>query len=77
MDALHYHISRLNVRVATVHSPPPAGKHGLDGGQIAGIIIGVLLALAAVAAAGLLLMRRQKRVRASHLCNPNGLQATP
>ena len=61
MDALHYHISRLNVRVATVHSPPPAGKHGLDGGQIAGIIIGVLLALAAVAAAGLLLMRRQKR----------------
>ena len=45
-----------------LRSPPPAGKHGLNGGQIAGIIIGVLLALALVAAAGLLLARRQKRV---------------
>lgn len=44
-------------------SPAPSGKHGLNGGQVAGIIIGVLLALAIAAVAAVLLLRRRKRVR--------------
>lgn len=43
-------------------APQSGGKQGLNGGQIAGIVIGVLLALALAAIAAFLIVRRRKRV---------------
>ncbi|CAL8462033.1 g1564 [Coccomyxa elongata] len=43
-------------------APQSSGKQGLNGGQIAGIVIGVLLALALAAILAFLIVRRRKRV---------------
>lgn len=50
------------MHVCCCSAPQSSGKQGLNGGQIAGIVIGVLLALALAAILAFLIVRRRKRV---------------